>query len=195
MSILTVNAGNVKNQVSLRQRRIGKSIRIINNQPGSIGTPKGTQAAKVNKLKAKLMIGNNIRIQQTHQTLGDASLEILSNIGCVCIKDKEINHPNYSLIATQTDQETIDNPNKIDSAVFSYITKGKVTFKNVLKDELNPFYKLDRGPSKNIINELEQLTEINEYTSARDFEHIAVRFYDMNLHNQVAGMPTIRALK
>ena len=72
------------------------------------------------------------------------ALEILSAIGCSQVTDKTVNKSNFSLLTQQTDTETIDNPNKIDTNAFASIAKGKVKFDKIIKDENNNFFRLDQ---------------------------------------------------
>lgn len=194
MSILNINSGKISTSVGARRHKISRTIRIFDNKPGSKITPRGSQNNKVNKIKAKLSKQKVMRATTNTQHNSEVSLEILESLGCVCIKDKNINRSNFSLISTQTDTETVDNPNILDAAIYGQIAKGKVSFTNVLKNELNSFYKLDEGMSSVRINEVNKINNSIEDYAVYEFDNIVSKFYDMNLSGPSAQTPTIRGL-
>ena len=83
----------------------------------------------------------------------ELSKDILTAMGISCITDNLINIPNYTLMSDQTDSETVDNPNKLERNYYASLKAGKVSFRNVLKDDSLPFYKFDEKPSEMYINE------------------------------------------
>ena len=92
---------------------------------------------------------------------------------------------------SQTDTETVENPNKFEATLYKEIKKGKVSFENVIQNKQNSLYKLDDPRSNNIIREQDEL--ILEKEMSVDFKMVVAGFFDLNYGTSKS--PNIRALQ
>ena len=171
-----------------KTRAVSSNTRVYNGRLTSVTSPTSLQSMKVNKLGISLAKNSSIKIEpQMDNDL--LALEILSAIGCSQVTDKTVNKSNFSLLTQQTDTETIDNPNKIDTNAFASIAKGKVKFDKIIKDENNNFFRLDQQIPDNYQKQQEDI----KMKKPREFGFVVESLYDINFLN--AKVPTLRGLK
>lgn len=185
---MQVDIALLKDKKTKKARAASSSTRVYNGRLTSPLSRTAQQSMKINRLGISLAKNSSLKIE-SHMDNNQLSLDILATIGCSQVTDPNINIANYSLLTNQTDTEIVDNPNKIDMKNFENIGKGKVYFKNVLKNEDSYFYRLDQEIPKNYIKEQEMLKEENPY----EFNHVVSKLYDINFINP--EVPTLRSLK
>jgi len=173
MSILSVNIGNFFNKGSMARASRASTLRIKKGQIGSNMTSKGVAAVNVSKMQARLekngMMKKQANLTGNKLDTNELSKDILTAMGISCVTDKMVNIPNYSLLSGQTDAETVDNPNKIERKIFKSLKSGKVSFRNVLKDDSLPFYKFDERPSEMYTNEQNEFDKKDKSRMGYDY--------------------------
>jgi len=170
-------------------RARSSTTRVYNGRLTSPLSPTSADSMRINRIGVNLAKNGNLKLQSAGDN-NQTALDILTSIGCSCITDPKINKPDYSLISKQTDFELVLNPAKIDMSSFKNIGKGKVFFKNVIKDPKNAFYQLDQKIGKNYINEQEQIKKSSEM--AFQYVDIVSNLYDINYTN--SKIPALRSL-
>lgn len=135
-----------------------KTLKICKGQVGSILSEQSTNRVIPTLIQARLQRNHLMRCQpnapSSSPDLFNISKDVLTAMGISCVYEYEKELPSYSLLSGQTDQEIVLNPNKIDASLFLGLNgKGKISIKNVLKDDSLPFYKLDAKPSDMYLNE------------------------------------------
>lgn len=178
----------LKDKKTTKARALSSATRIFNGRLTSPLSPTALESMKINRLGVSLSKNSNMKIEANMDN-NQMALDILATIGCSQVTDPKVNVANYSLLSQQTDTEIIDNPNKIDNKNFKNIGKGKVSFKNILRDEESNFYRLDQQIPDNYIKEQEELKQDNPY----EFNIIVSNLYDINFLNP--SVTTLRSLK
>lgn len=185
---MQVNIALLKDKKTTKARAASSSTRVYNGRLTSPLSRTALQSMKINRLGINLAKNSSIKIE-AHMDNNQLSLDILATIGCSQVTDPSVNIANYSLLTNQTDAEIVENPNKIDMKNFENIGKGKVHFRNVLKNEESYFYRLDQEIPKNYTKEQETLKQENPY----EFDRVVSKLYDINFINP--EVPTLRSLR
>ena len=192
---MQINTSNLLDSKIKKARALTSTTRVYNGRLTSPLSPTSFKSEKVNRLGISLAKNGNLKIQTGAVPVGaennKLAEDILNMIGCSPVTDPSIDIPNYSLLTKQTDTEIILNPNKIDMKAFKNIGKGKIFFKNVLKDESNPFYRLDQEIPKNYINEQKEIKQ--NIKTKNQFDTVVSDLYDINFLN--SKVPALRSLK
>ncbi len=118
------------------------------------------------------------------------ALDILSAIGCSAIHDPSINTAEYSLTVDQTDIETINNSNKMDTKLFANLKGEKILINDIFKNTQDSIFKLDedlpiRTSNSNLV--YTELRNISDYT--------LIVNKIINLCFLPGGLPQLRALR
>ena len=187
---MQINTSNLLDPKIKKARALTSTTRVYNGRLTSPLSPTSFKSEKVNRLGISLAKNGNLKIQ-TGAENNKLAEDILNMMGCSPVIDPSINIPNYSLLTKQTDTEIILNPNKIDMNTFKNIGKGKIFFKNVLKNESNPFYRLDQEIPKNYINEQKEIKQ--NIKTKNQFDTVVSNLYDINFLN--SKVPALRSLK
>jgi len=111
----------------------------------------------------------------------------LNSVGCSLVINSKYNDRNYSVVTTQLDSETIDNPNKFDETQFSQIEKIPISFDNVIKDFNSSFFTLDPSPAN------ESATTKKVPSSQPQVESLPDVYASIIDVNNVPSMPLLRA--
>lgn len=186
---MQINMSSLLDTKTTKARNRTSETRVFNGRLTSPLSPLAFRSMKINRLGINLAKNSNIKIEP-HCDNNKLSLDILATMGCSQVVDPKIDIPDYSLLTQQTDKEILLNPNKLDMSIFKNIGKGKVYFKNILKNEENYFYRLDQQIPKNYMKEQK---EIKEQNNPYEFDAVVSKLYDVNFLNP--STPALRSLR
>ncbi len=109
-------------------------------------TSKEPDVAKVGHICTKLLKSSTIPCTRNTNPINLALLG-LNSFGCSIVTTGEYADPTYSLVATQTDTEIVDNPSKLEEKQFIKLEKIGISMNDILKDPESSFYTLDADKS------------------------------------------------
>lgn len=129
-----------------------RSTKAINGKRFTQGTNSYNVMRGVRKLSKQ-----NIGYTQNDSFSIDMSSEaMLFSIGCTIVSSGEDSKRDFSLKDTQTDIETIDNENILDSKSLNRVTNNKSSLTDTFTNQDDPMYELDDAPSLRAKKEREE---------------------------------------
>jgi len=96
------------------------------------------------------------------------------------------NKIDFSLIASQLDTETLDNPNILNPSQYTNIQKRKITLGPMFPNLNDPIYVLDDAPP------IRKQTQMEAIASAETVPNLISIAYDMNKITEDPRQPTLR---
>jgi len=108
----------------------------------------GNQKNKLKVMNAMRKLNNNGSTTYLNPgaTEHDQAVDVLETIGC-CVLDMD---SSFSLVGTQTDKESIENPNIMDSGSLKNKKNRETTATDKFSNPDDPFYQLDGAIPRNI---------------------------------------------
>ena len=127
---------------NMNRRTKFRDIKTINGKKFIKGTNSYNVMSGVRKLSKQ-----NIGYTQNDSFSIDMSSEaMLFSIGCTIVSSGEDSKRDFSLKDTQTDIETIDNENILDSKSLNRVTNNKSSLTDTFTNQDDPMYELDEAP-------------------------------------------------
>ena len=138
---------------------------------------------KLNKRMQNNGLKNTSNLSISTQKLAASVLQIA---GISLTTHTNRNKIDFSLIATQLDTETLDNPNILNPAQYTNIQKRKIAIGPMFPNLNDPIYVLDDAPP---IGKQTQMEAIKDAETVPDLVSLA---YDMNKITENPNQPTLR---
>ena len=136
----------------MNRRTKFRDIKTINGKKFIKGTNSYNVMSGVRKLSKQ-----NIGYTQNDSFSIDMSSEaMLFSIGCTIVHGGKDSKRDFSLKDTQTDIETIDNENILDSKSLNRVTNNKSSLTDTFTNQDDPMYELDDAPSLRAKKEREE---------------------------------------
>tara|TARA_Y100000593_G_scaffold12309_1_gene22531 strand:+ start:2333 stop:2875 length:543 start_codon:yes stop_codon:yes gene_type:complete len=140
------------------RRRVAEKMKVVTNGEivDRLKTPNLYNVKKAERILSQRSLVHIPPNPVDPLSVQSLSKYVLSGLGCTYSGEKV----DFSLLATQTDTETIANPYIIDEVEWSYVANEPIVavdkFVNVAQD---PFYKLDDDLPHEVQNEIDAQEE------------------------------------
>tara|TARA_R110000824_G_scaffold171811_6_gene349472 strand:- start:457 stop:1005 length:549 start_codon:yes stop_codon:yes gene_type:complete len=116
---------------------IGEQVIVNGQQPEKMRTMRATKILETNNF-CSFVSGDADELSVATNLLQTLGVSIVSG------------EKDFSLKETQTDNETVDNPNIIDTKGLKNKKNKKIKTDNIFKNPDDPFYKLDAAPPRSV---------------------------------------------
>ena len=163
---------------TLGKSRMDAALSTVAHSGRIVGTTTGPPA--MIRSVSQTFLRNGTMESTEHLATHALARNIMSMMGCTPLSQTVYNNSNYSLLTDQTDEELVDNPNKIDENYFRTLTPGTINISDVFKDTDGPIFNIDTDLPLNLQVQNKKEATLLEKGKA-DYVRVAAKTLALNL--------------